>query len=187
MKAHAVVFIVLLTLASPFATDSYAEAQDSAASTALPNAPLAAPQSHTEAASAGFFTRLGRTYVADWSGHAPTNPIAQPRRGTPAPLEHSFMHNEASLNIRNEYVDDIKGQRTGTPARYEEHMVGFAFWVGTTITFRPELSHVRAYGSYGARALDIAPGSAIANLENGLPQTGKNQALILASDLIWHF
>jgi hypothetical protein len=25
-------------------------------------------------------------------------------------------------------VDDIKGQRTGTPAIYEEHMVGFDFW-----------------------------------------------------------
>jgi hypothetical protein len=46
---------------------------------------------------------------------------------------------------------------------------------------------VSAYASYGARALEIAPGSAIADIENGVPQTGKNQALNLASDLIWHF
>lgn len=37
------------------------------------------------------------------------------------------------------------------------------------------------------RALDISPGTAIAKIENGIPQTGKNQALVLAADLIWHF
>lgn len=102
-------------------------------------------------------------------------------------LEHNFWNNEASLNIRNEYVDDIKGQRTGTPARYEEHMIGFNFWVGSTITFRPEVSYIHAFGRYGARALNIAPGSAISNIENGIPQTGKTQSLTLAADLIWHF
>ncbi len=102
-------------------------------------------------------------------------------------IEHNFRNNAASLNIRNEYVDDIKGQRTGTPAKYEEHMVGFDFWTGSTITFRPELSYIHAYGSYGARALDISPGAAIANIENGVLQTGKSQALVIAADLIWHF
>ncbi len=102
-------------------------------------------------------------------------------------VEHDFNNHAAALNIRNEYVDDIKGQRTGTPAKYEEHMVGFAFWVGSTITFRPELSYIHAFGSYGARALDISPGTAISNIEKGIPQTGKNQALVLAADLIWHF
>jgi hypothetical protein len=102
-------------------------------------------------------------------------------------VEHDFMNHQASLNIRNEYVDDIKGQRTGTPAKYEENMVGFNFWVGSTITFRPELSYVHAFGDFGARALDISPGSAIANIQNGRPQTGKSQALVLAADIIWHF
>lgn len=102
-------------------------------------------------------------------------------------LEHDFMHNEASLSIRNELVDDIKGQRTGTPGKYEEHMVGFNFWVGSTITFRPEVSYVHAFGSYGLKALDIAPGSAVSNLQNGIHQTGKTQDVILAADLIWHF
>ncbi|NYF80322.1 TonB-dependent receptor [Granulicella arctica] len=109
-------------------------------------------------------------------------------------VEHNFWHNEASLNIRNEYVDDIKGQRTGTPAKYEEHMVGFDFWAGSTITFRPELSYTRAFTKYGVSALNIAPGASIANLE-GVSQggaanplgLGKNQALTLAADLIWHF
>lgn len=102
-------------------------------------------------------------------------------------LEHNFYKNQASLNIRNEYVDDIKGQRTGTPAKYEEHMAGFNFWVGSTVTFRPELSLIHAYGRYGLKALNIAPGSAVANLQNGNAQTGKTTALILAADLIWHF
>jgi hypothetical protein len=75
-------------------------------------------------------------------------------------------------------------------------MVGFDFWVATTITFRPELSHIHAFGQcyrslngskICAKPLDISPGSAIANIQNGVPQTGKTQALILAADLIWHF
>jgi hypothetical protein len=102
-------------------------------------------------------------------------------------VEHNFWKNQASLNIRNEFVNDIKGQRIGTPGKYEEHMVGFNFWVGSTVTFRPEVSFTKYYGSYGLKALDIAPGSAVANLQNGLPQTGKTYATTLAADLIWHF
>ena len=84
-------------------------------------------------------------------------------------------------------MDDIKGQRIGTPGIYEEHMVGFNFWAGSTVTFRPEVSFTRYYGKYGLRALNTAPGSAPSNLENGNPQTGKNYAGTLAADLIWHF
>ena len=109
-------------------------------------------------------------------------------------IEHSFWHNTASLNIRNEWVNDIVGQRTGTPAKYEEHMVGFDFWAGSTITFRPELSYTHAYTKYGVTALNIDPGASISNLE-GVSQgaspnplgLGKNQALTIAADLIWHF
>jgi hypothetical protein len=102
-------------------------------------------------------------------------------------VEHNFWKNQASLNIRNEFFDDIKGQRTGTPGKYEEHMVGFDFWVGSTVTFRPELSYTHYFGQWGLKGLDIAPGSAVANLQNGNPQAGKTQALTLAADLIWHF
>jgi len=115
-------------------------------------------------------------------------------------VEHNFWHDTASLNIRNEYVDDIKGQRTGTPARYEEHMVGFDFWAGSTITFRPELSFTKCYTSlktsYGksVSCTDISAGSSIASdesswLGNGTIPTGlgKNASLTFAADLIWHF
>ena len=91
------------------------------------------------------------------------------------------------IRARAIYKRSAKGQRTGTPAKYEEHMVGFDFWTGSTITFRPEVSYIHAFGSYGLKALDIAPGSAVANLQNGIHPMGKTQDLILAADLIWHF
>jgi hypothetical protein len=115
-------------------------------------------------------------------------------------LEHNFWHNTASLNIRNEVVDDIKGQRTGTPAIYEEHMVGFDFWSGSTVTFRPELSYTHCYSKYTTldgkpvSCTDISAGSSIASdvsqsQGNGTYATGrgKTQSLTLAADLIYHF
>ncbi len=119
-------------------------------------------------------------------------------------LEHNFWNNEASLNIRNEFVDDIKGQRTGTPAKYEEHMVGFNFWSGSTVTFRPELSYMKCYSKYktldgkAVSCTDIAPGASIASDEatglpgNGLANSvptglGKTQYLTLSADFIFHF
>jgi Putative beta-barrel porin-2, OmpL-like. bbp2/Carboxypeptidase regulatory-like domain len=112
-------------------------------------------------------------------------------------VEHNFWHNEASLNIRNEVVNDIKGQRTGTPGYYEEHMVGFDFWAGSTVTFRPEVSYTHTFSPYGLRALDINPGSSVAavtNLSQGETSyqamqilRAKTQAITLAADIIWHF
>ena len=131
----------------------------------------------------------------------PRLPVAQQSSRCYAPewaitnyVEHNFWNNTASLNIRNEVVDDIKGQRTGTPGIYEEHMVGFDFWAGSTITFRPELSYTKCYTKYGASCTDIAAGGSIANIEsvhlggNPIPTgEGKTQSLTLAADLIWHF
>jgi hypothetical protein len=112
-------------------------------------------------------------------------------------VEHNFWNNSASLNIRSEVVDDIKGQRTGTPAVYQEHMAGFDFWAGSTVTFRPELSYTHAFSPFGVRALDIQPGSSVSALQNAplaqapsLTMKGigaKTQALTIAADLIGHF
>jgi putative OmpL-like beta-barrel porin-2/carboxypeptidase family protein len=49
------------------------------------------------------------------------------------------------LTIRNEYFDDMKGQRTGFRTRYTEHLIGWGHWVGTTVLVRPELRFERAY------------------------------------------
>lgn len=125
-----------------------------------------------------------------------------PEWGVTNYLEHNFSNNMASLNIRNEVVDDIKGQRTGTPAIYEEHMVGFDFWSGSTITFRPEVSFTKCYSKYTTldgkpvSCTNIAPGKSIASDTDewisgpsAINPTGrgKTAAVTLAADLIWHF
>lgn len=49
------------------------------------------------------------------------------------------------LTLRNEYFDDLKGQRTGIKTRYTEHSLMWGHWIGTTVLFRPELRFERAY------------------------------------------
>ena len=72
--------------------------------------------------------------------------------------------------FRNEYFDDVRGQRTGTPTRYSSHGIGWSHWFNVwgenTAMFRPELRYEH---SYDAPAYDLG--------------TKKDQ-LILAADLI---
>jgi len=49
------------------------------------------------------------------------------------------------ISLRNEYFDDIRGQRTGFKTRYTEHMISWNHWIGSTIVFRPELRYEHAY------------------------------------------
>jgi Putative beta-barrel porin-2, OmpL-like. bbp2 len=56
------------------------------------------------------------------------------------------------ISIRNEFLDDMVGQRTGTKSRYSEHLLGWGHWIGTTILIRPELRYER---SYDAPAYDL--------------------------------
>jgi hypothetical protein len=93
-------------------------------------------------------------------------------------LEHEFNHHHSSLNIRNEYFDDLKGQRTGNKTRYSEHLIGFDFWLGSSVTFRPEL---RFEHSYDVPAYD----SPSVNGVSGAPT--KTSQLTLAGDVIYHF
>ncbi len=73
------------------------------------------------------------------------------------------------LSIRNEFVDDIKGQRTGYATKYSEHLISYGHWIGGTILFRPEL---RLEHSYNLAAYDLG--------------TKKTQ-FIVAGDLTYHF
>jgi hypothetical protein len=73
------------------------------------------------------------------------------------------------ISIRNEFFDDIKGQRTGYKTTYSEHLLGWGHWIGSTILIRPEVSFMRAY-DYPA-------------FDTG---TKKNQALV-AGDIIWFY
>ena len=49
------------------------------------------------------------------------------------------------LSLRNEYFDDIRGQRTGFKTRYTEHMLSWNHWIGSTVVFRPEIRYDYAY------------------------------------------
>jgi hypothetical protein len=73
------------------------------------------------------------------------------------------------ISIRNEYFDDMRGQRTGFRTPYTEHLLGWGHWVGSTVLFRPELRFEHAY--------DASP------YDNG---TRRSQ-LTLASDVILFF
>jgi hypothetical protein len=91
-------------------------------------------------------------------------------------VERQFSKHDY-LTIRNEFFDDMAGQRTGTKTKYSEHLIGWGHWIGTTILLRPEL---RFEHSYDRPAYDSPC------LPCGLPGTKKSQ-FTLASDAIFFF
>jgi hypothetical protein len=48
------------------------------------------------------------------------------------------------LQWRNEYMNDIQGQRTGFKTQYIETLLSWTHWIGTTILLRPEIRFERA-------------------------------------------
>jgi hypothetical protein len=91
-------------------------------------------------------------------------------------VERQFSKHDY-LTIRNEFVDDMAGQRTGTKTKYSEHLLGWGHWIGTTILLRPEL---RFEHSYDRPAYDSPC------LPCGLPGTKKSQ-FTFSSDAIFFF
>lgn len=83
-------------------------------------------------------------------------------------VEREF-NTHSYLSIRNEFVDDIKGQRTGFTTKYSEHLISYGYWIGSTVLFRPEL---RLEHSYDLPAYDLG--------------TKKTQ-FIVAGDVTYHF
>jgi hypothetical protein len=83
-------------------------------------------------------------------------------------VERQFSNHDY-VSIRNDYLDDIVGQRTGFKTRYSEHLIGWGHWIGTTILLRPELRFDHAYDT---RVFD-----------NGT----KLSQLMLAGDVIFFF
>jgi Putative beta-barrel porin-2, OmpL-like. bbp2 len=55
------------------------------------------------------------------------------------------MTGNSFLTIRNEFFDDIKGQRTGFKTKYTENGVGITFWPNRITTVRPELRYEHSY------------------------------------------
>jgi hypothetical protein len=50
-----------------------------------------------------------------------------------------------ALQWRNEYLNDIKGQRTGFQTQYYETLLSWTHWIGNTILLRPEIRFERAF------------------------------------------
>ena len=43
------------------------------------------------------------------------------------------------ISVRDEFFDDLRGQRTGFKGRYVETGISWNHWIGTTVLFRPEV------------------------------------------------
>jgi hypothetical protein len=59
------------------------------------------------------------------------------------------------LSIRSDFLDDMKGQRTGFKTRYTEATLMWGHWVGSTVLLRPEVRFDQALDrpayNYGTR------------------------------------
>jgi hypothetical protein len=73
------------------------------------------------------------------------------------------------LTFRNEFFDDIKGQRTGFKTKYTEDGVGITFWPNKITTVRPEMFYERSYDLFA--------------FDGGT----KPQQFVAAVDVIFHF
>jgi hypothetical protein len=49
------------------------------------------------------------------------------------------------ISFRNEFYDDVQGQRTGFATRYSSHTLGLTHWVTPDLEIRPEIRYERAY------------------------------------------
>jgi hypothetical protein len=49
------------------------------------------------------------------------------------------------LSLRNDFLNDKKGQRTGTAGRYSEATLSYNHWLGTTVQMRPEIRFDHAW------------------------------------------
>ncbi len=79
------------------------------------------------------------------------------------------LNKSNALIVRNEYFDDIAGQRTGFKTKYTEHALSWNHWLGSTLVFRPELRFEHAYNSPA--------------YDSGL----RHSQLMLAADVIWFY
>jgi len=73
------------------------------------------------------------------------------------------------LSIRNEWYDDMKGQRTGFATHYSSHTIGMTRWLTPDIEFRPELRYEHSWD--------------VAAYDGGR----KNHQAVALADLIFHF
>jgi len=73
------------------------------------------------------------------------------------------------FTVRNEYMNDRVGARTGFPTQYSEHAIGITYWPDKIITIRPELRFDHAYDT------------------NAYDNGTKRSQLAFITDVIYHF
>jgi hypothetical protein len=73
------------------------------------------------------------------------------------------------ISIRNDFLDDLRGQRTGYKTFYSEHTIAYGHWIPDVVTIRPELRFERAY-----------------NMPAHNNATKQNQ-LTFSADVIWRY
>src|ERR1700722_5350957 len=65
------------------------------------------------------------------------------------------LSSKTFISIRSDFLDDMKGQRTGFKTRYAEGTLMWGYWAGSTFLFRPELRFDHAFDrpayDYGTR------------------------------------
>ena len=79
------------------------------------------------------------------------------------------LGNRDFISSRNEFFDDLRGQRTGIKGRYVETGISWNHWIGSTVVFRPE---VRWEHNFDNPAYDGG---------------NRNSQFMFAADVIWFF
>ena len=73
------------------------------------------------------------------------------------------------ISLRDEFFDDLRGQRTGIKGRYVEYGLSWNHWIGSTLVFRPE---VRWEHNFDNLAYDGAT---------------RHSQFMFAADVIWFY
>jgi hypothetical protein len=86
------------------------------------------------------------------------------------------------LSIRNEYFNDVQGQRTGFKTQYYEGALGITYWLNKMITIRPEVRFDHAFeaAAYDNAAASTAPPGATSTHP-------RHSQTLFAIDVIWHY
>jgi hypothetical protein len=56
------------------------------------------------------------------------------------------------LSVRNEFYNDVRGQRTGFATRYSSHTVGITHWVSQDLEIQPEIRYEHSYDTHAYNA-----------------------------------
>lgn len=96
------------------------------------------------------YRMYGRNVPGFGPGGTPGVPGSAPTPGTAGAFGivnylNAELDSRTFVTFRNEYYNDLKGQRTGHATRYSSHTLGLTRWVTPDLEIRPELRYEHAY------------------------------------------